>query len=138
MNQMGFSEMEFAAKKKRTRRERFLDQIEVATPWALLVQQIEPLFPSRCGVGTGAYGGRNLCERQRHFTDREPSAWRGGGTNGNGGYISREKGEEFPDRKNLPLTIAKKPSALRQLPEGAKPVSKRVSGSEVGFSTSLT
>ena len=45
MNQMGFSEMEFAAKKKRTRRERFLDQIEVATPWALLVQQIEPFYP---------------------------------------------------------------------------------------------
>jgi hypothetical protein len=42
MNQMGFSEMESAAKKQRTRVERFLDQIEVATPWALLVQQIEP------------------------------------------------------------------------------------------------
>jgi IS5 family transposase len=37
MNQRGFSEMEFAAKKKRTRRERFLGQIEVATPWTLLV-----------------------------------------------------------------------------------------------------
>ena len=30
MNQMGFSELEFAAKKKRTRRERFLDQSEAA------------------------------------------------------------------------------------------------------------
>ena len=45
MNQMGFSELEFAAKKKRTRRERFLDQIEAATPWALLVEQIEPFYP---------------------------------------------------------------------------------------------
>ena len=45
MNQIGFSELEFAAKKKRTRRERFLDQIEAATPWALLVEQIEPFYP---------------------------------------------------------------------------------------------
>jgi transposase, IS5 family len=45
MNQMGFSELEFAAKKKRTRRERFLNQIEAATPWALLVEQIEPFYP---------------------------------------------------------------------------------------------
>jgi IS5 family transposase len=45
MNQMGFSELEFAAKKKRTRRERFLDQIEAATPWSLLVEQIEPFYP---------------------------------------------------------------------------------------------
>ena len=45
MNQMGFSGLEFAAKKKRTRRERFLDQIEGTTPWALLVEQIEPFYP---------------------------------------------------------------------------------------------
>ena len=45
MNQRGFSELEFAAKKKRTRRERFLDQIEAATLWALLVEQIEPFYP---------------------------------------------------------------------------------------------
>ncbi len=45
MNQIGFSELEFAAKKKRTRRERFLDQIEAATPWTLLVEQIEPFYP---------------------------------------------------------------------------------------------
>ena len=45
MNQMGFSELEFVAKKKRTCRERFLDQIEAATPWALLVEHIEPFYP---------------------------------------------------------------------------------------------
>ena len=45
MSQMGFSEMEFAAKKKRTGRERFPDQIEAATPWAWLVSQIEPFHP---------------------------------------------------------------------------------------------
>ena len=45
MNHMVFSELEFAAKKKRTRRERFLGQIEAATPWALLVEEIEPFYP---------------------------------------------------------------------------------------------
>ena len=45
MTQMGFSAMEFAAKKKRTRRERFLAQIEAATPWALLVGLVEPHYP---------------------------------------------------------------------------------------------
>ena len=45
MNQIGVSELEFAAKKKRTRRERFLGQIEAATPGALLVEQIEPFYP---------------------------------------------------------------------------------------------
>jgi transposase, IS5 family len=45
MTQMGFSAMEFATKKKRTRRERFLEQIEAATPWALLVGLIEPHYP---------------------------------------------------------------------------------------------
>lgn len=43
-NEIGFSELEFAAKKKRTRRERFLDQIKAATPWALLVEQIERFY----------------------------------------------------------------------------------------------
>jgi transposase, IS5 family len=45
VRQIGFSELEFAATKKRTRRERFLDQIETATPWALLVEQMEPFYP---------------------------------------------------------------------------------------------
>jgi transposase, IS5 family len=45
MNQRGFSELEFAAKKKRTRWERFLEPIEAATPWALLAEQIEPFYP---------------------------------------------------------------------------------------------
>ena len=45
MTQMGFSAMEFATKKKQTRRERFLGQIETATPWALLVGLIEPFYP---------------------------------------------------------------------------------------------
>ena len=43
--QTSFSELEYAAKKKLTRRERFLAQIEAATPWAQLVAVIEPHYP---------------------------------------------------------------------------------------------
>jgi hypothetical protein len=49
MNQAGFPELELAAKQKRTRRERFLDQIEAATPWTLLAEQIEPFYAKSKG-----------------------------------------------------------------------------------------
>ena len=35
--QASFSELEYAAKKKQTRRDRFLAEIEAVTPWAELV-----------------------------------------------------------------------------------------------------
>ncbi len=35
--QMSFSELEYATKKKRTRRDRFLSEIEAITPWAALI-----------------------------------------------------------------------------------------------------
>ena len=34
--QKSFADLEFAAKKKRTRRERFLDEIDALVPWANL------------------------------------------------------------------------------------------------------
>ena len=43
--QSSFSDLEYAAKKKRTRRERFLDAIEAVTPWAALVAELEPFYP---------------------------------------------------------------------------------------------
>jgi IS5 family transposase len=43
--QTSFAELEFISKKKQTRRERFLAQIEAATPWAQLVAVIEPHCP---------------------------------------------------------------------------------------------
>ena len=56
MNQMDFPALEFAAEKKRTRRERFLDQIEAAMPWALLVAQIEPFYPKGERGRSGSVG----------------------------------------------------------------------------------
>ncbi|MCU0841762.1 MAG: transposase, partial [Thiobacillaceae bacterium] len=43
--QASFSDLEYAAKKKRTRRDRFLADIDAVTPWAELVAVIEPFYP---------------------------------------------------------------------------------------------
>jgi len=46
--QKSFSDLEFAAKKKQTRRERFLGEIDVLVPWSELMSVIEPFYP-KCG-----------------------------------------------------------------------------------------
>ena len=40
--QSSFADLEYAAKKRRTRRDRFLGEIEVVTPWATLAAEIAP------------------------------------------------------------------------------------------------
>ena len=50
MRQKSFSELEYSAKRKQTRRDRFLAEIEAITPWSELVQVLEPFYP------TGARG----------------------------------------------------------------------------------
>lgn len=49
--QSSFSDLEFAAKKKRTRRDRFLAEIEAVTPWAALIAEVEPFYPKGGGRG---------------------------------------------------------------------------------------
>jgi IS5 family transposase len=43
--QMSFAQAEYAGKKKTTRRERFLGEMEQVVPWARLVELIEPHYP---------------------------------------------------------------------------------------------
>ena len=43
--QRSFSELEYATKKKVTRRDRILSQIDVVTPWAELVSTLAPHYP---------------------------------------------------------------------------------------------
>ena len=43
--QRSFSELEYTTKKKVTRRDRFLSQIDAVTPWALLVSALAPHYP---------------------------------------------------------------------------------------------
>src|SRR6185295_10170122 len=45
-HQMSFAEGEYAGKKKTTRRERFLAQMEAVVPWARLVGLIAPHYPA--------------------------------------------------------------------------------------------
>lgn len=54
--QASFSELEYAAKKKLTRRDRFLAEIEVTTPWASLVKVIRPHYPNSGGAGRPPIG----------------------------------------------------------------------------------
>ncbi|SEL83721.1 hypothetical protein SAMN05216604_1382 [Pseudomonas agarici] len=43
--QSSFSDLEYAAKKKRTRRDRFLAEIDAVTPWQALITELEPFYP---------------------------------------------------------------------------------------------
>jgi IS5 family transposase len=54
--QRSFSDLEYAAKKKRTRRDRFLAEIDAATPWGKLHELIEPFYPKTGGPGRPAIG----------------------------------------------------------------------------------
>lgn len=44
--QKSFSELEYAARKKRTRRDRFLGELERLVPWTALEQAIAPFYPA--------------------------------------------------------------------------------------------
>jgi transposase, IS5 family len=54
--QSSFSALEFAAKKKLTRRERFLREIDAVTPWAELGARIAPFYPKGGGRGRPPIG----------------------------------------------------------------------------------
>ena len=44
-HQQGFSELEFAGKRKKTRREKFLESMEEVVPWEQLIAEIKPYYP---------------------------------------------------------------------------------------------
>jgi IS5 family transposase len=56
MSQRSFASAEYAMKKKRTRREKFLAEMERIVPWARLIAVIEPLYPSSGRVGRQPIG----------------------------------------------------------------------------------
>lgn len=56
MNQHSFASAEYALKKKRTRREKFLAEMERVVPWARLIAVIEPLYPTSGRVGRQPIG----------------------------------------------------------------------------------
>ena len=54
--QRSFSDLEYAAKKKLTRRDRFLAEIDSVTPWGKLHKLIEPFYPKAAGAGRPPIG----------------------------------------------------------------------------------
>ena len=54
MTQMSFSDAEYAGKRKQTRLERFLEEMEQVVPWAGLLALIEPFYP-KAGNGRPPY-----------------------------------------------------------------------------------
>ncbi|MBA4742762.1 MAG: IS5 family transposase [Azoarcus sp.] len=54
--QSSFSDLEYAAKKKLTRRDRFLAEIEAVTPWSAMVAVLEPFYPKGEGRGRPPIG----------------------------------------------------------------------------------
>src|SRR5664279_3835784 len=56
MSQRSFASAEYAMKKKRTRREKFLGEMERIVPWARLIAVIEPLYPTSGRVGRQPIG----------------------------------------------------------------------------------
>jgi IS5 family transposase len=54
--QKSFSDLEYAAKKKLTRRDRFLVEIDKVTPWSQLHQLIAPFYPKAEGAGRPPIG----------------------------------------------------------------------------------
>ena len=54
--QSSFSDLEYAAKKKLTRRDRFLAEIDAVTPWSALVAELEPFYPKGQGRGRPPVG----------------------------------------------------------------------------------
>ena len=54
MKQMSFADAEYAGKRKQTRRERFLIEMDQVVPWKCLIALIEPHYPKGDG-GRPAY-----------------------------------------------------------------------------------
>jgi IS5 family transposase len=51
MKQLSFLAVEHAQKKKKTKRDLFLAQMEAVVPWGLLLEQIKPHYPKNTGRG---------------------------------------------------------------------------------------
>ncbi|CAM8624825.1 hypothetical protein MCEMIE11_00272 [Burkholderiales bacterium] len=45
MSQLSFSDVEYGAKRKKTKREIFLAEMESVVPWDSMIRLIEPVYP---------------------------------------------------------------------------------------------
>ncbi len=59
MSQSTFADLEYEGKKRKTRREKFLERMEGLIPWEELEERIRPFYPkrvSRCGSSSPTTG----------------------------------------------------------------------------------
>ncbi len=64
--QLGFGGHEQSKAKKRTKRERFLSEMEAVVPWKALIDLIEPYYPKTSSkVGRPAYPLATMMQRWR-------------------------------------------------------------------------
>lgn len=59
MSQISFADAEYAGKRKKTRREIFLEEMELVVPWKALLKVIEPFYPV-AGRGRRPYTPRRV------------------------------------------------------------------------------
>lgn len=60
MSQRSFASAEHAMEKKRTRREKFLGEMDRVVPWARVISVIEPLYPTSGRVGRQPVGAERM------------------------------------------------------------------------------
>ena len=70
MTQLTFSDAEYAGKRKRTRREVFLDEMDKVMPWDALLALIEPHYP-KAGRGRRPYPKTSGAGADLAFGSRE-------------------------------------------------------------------
>ena len=105
--QSSFSALEFAARKKRRRRERFLREIDTVTPWAELAARIEPFFSkgigrSRPRIGLARMLRMYVVQQRLGLSDEgiEDAAYDGQAIRG---FTGSDLAREFaPDATTLP------------------------------------
>jgi IS5 family transposase len=54
--QTSFADLDYARKKRQTRREIFLSEMEAVVPWAALLQRIAPITPRAGGGAASPWG----------------------------------------------------------------------------------
>ena len=58
--QASFPDLEYATKKKTTRRDRFLGEINAVAPWSALAAEIQPFYPKGEGRGRPPVGVEHM------------------------------------------------------------------------------
>ena len=71
---MSFSDLEYAGKRKPTRRNRFLAQLEAVTSWSALIASIEPFYPQGKGAGRPTIGLERMLRNPKLRALLEPLA----------------------------------------------------------------